>query len=230
MKIVAVIPARGGSKGIPLKNIFPLAGKPLIEYTIEAIIGSKVDCKVVVSTDSDKIEDVASKYDAVEVIKRPQEISGDTASTETTLLHAIDFLEQKYNESYDYVLTLQPTSPFRKSETIESFIKNFNDVKDNYDAQLTLTEDYTDFWIKGDGETFSRLYKNAPRRRQERKPLYYENSCIYITSVSSLKKTNSVLGEKTNGYIIDEIEGFDINEMVDIEFAEVYFSKTQGGF
>lgn len=228
MKVVVVIPARGGSKGIPLKNIYPLANKPMIEYTIEAILSSSIDCKVVVSTDSKEIEHVVKKYKDVEIIKRPDNISGDTASTEETLIHAIDYLKKIQNKSYDYVMTLQPTSPFRKNTTINNFFKEFLMVINSFDAQLTLTETYTDYWVKDYKNHFSRLYENAPRRRQERRPLYAENSCMYITSVESLRRTNSILGEKANGFIIDEIEGFDINEMIDIEFAENYLSQIKG--
>ncbi len=222
MKILAVIPARGGSKGIPLKNIYPLANRPLIEYTIEAILNTKIEFTVAVSTDSDKIKEVVRKYETVTIIDRPESISGDKASTEDTLIHALEYFENVEGEKFDYVLTLQPTSPFRKSETIDRFISDFEKVKDKFDAQLSLTEDYTDFWVNDDIEGFCRLYKNAPRRRQERKPLYAENSCLYITKSDVLKETKSVLGKSVTGFVVDEIEGFDINQMIDSKLEERY--------
>lgn len=228
MKILVIIPARGGSKGIPLKNIYPLANKPLIEYTIESILNTKNEFTVAVSTDSDEIAQVVSKYSEVHIVKRPENLSGDNASTESTLLHCIEWFEKEKYQKFDYVITLQPTSPFRKSETIDKFVSEFINLGNEYDAQLTLTENYTDFWVQDSVDNFSRLYKNASRRRQERKPLYAENSCIYITSVQTLKETKSVLGSKINGFVIDEIEGFDINEMVDIKIAESYIINLKG--
>ena len=221
MKILVVIPARGGSKGIPLKNIYPIKGKALLEYAIESMIDSKVKCDIAVSTDSDKIADVAKKYKQVIVIKRPDDISGDTASTECALIHALDYMNEKYDKEYDYIVTLPATSPLRKPETIADFISEFEKAKDEHDAQLTLHESYSDYWVKKDGN-FERLYKNAPRRRQERDPIYIENSAIYITKVSSLRETNIVLGHNPRGYVIDEIEGIDINEKRDIDLVESY--------
>ena len=221
MNILVVIPARGGSKGIPLKNIYPIKGKPLLEYAIESMLQSKVECTIAVSTDSEKIADVARKHEEVVIIKRPEDISGDKASTESALIHALDYMEKTHGETYDYIVTLPATSPLRKPETIAGFVAAFEKVKDIYDAQLTLHASYSDYWIKKDGG-FERLYKNAPRRRQERDPIFIENSAIYITAVKSLRETNIVLGHNPTGYVIDEVEGLDINEKRDIDLVESY--------
>ena len=221
MKILVVIPARGGSKGIPLKNIYPIKGKPLLEYAIESMIESGVDCTIAVSTDSQKIADVAGKYSEVVVISRPNDISGDKASTESALIHALDYMESEYGKTYDYIVTLPATSPLRKPETIADFISEYDKVRDKYDAQLTLHASYSDYWVKKDGG-FERLYKNAPRRRQERDPIYIENSAIYITKVASLREAGIVLGFNPTGYVIDEVEGLDINEERDIKVVESY--------
>lgn len=222
MNILVVIPARGGSKGIPFKNIYPINSKPMIEYTIEAILEAKIECDIVVSTDSEKISEIARKYSSIIIIKRPNEISGDFATTESSLIHALDYMEVNGNKRFDYVITLQPTSPLRKSSTISKFLEEFQKVKNVYDAQLTLHQSFSDYWTVDENGEFVRLFKDAPRRRQARKPLYVENSCIYITSAKSLRETNSVLGYKTNGFIISEVEGMDINEYNDIKLAESY--------
>lgn len=222
MNILVVIPARGGSRGIPLKNIYPIKGKPMLEYAIEGMIESKVNCDIAISTDSDEIATVANKYQQVCIVKRPEDISGDFASTESALIHTLDVMEKKKSIKYDYVITLPVTSPLRKSSTIRKFVEAFDKVKHIYDAQLTLHETYGDYWIKDENDNFSRLYKNAPRRRQERKPMYVENSAIYITSVQSLIETKLVLGKNPTGYIIDEIEGIDINSPFDIQLVESY--------
>ena len=228
MKYLVVIPARGGSKGIPRKNIFPLAGKPLLEYAIECICDVQFDGDVVVSTDDELIADVASRYNKVTVIRRPKEISGDTASTEAALIHALGIMEENTGQTYDAVITLQPTSPLRTSETIQKFLKAYEKAADRYDAMLTLSEDRSDFWIKKEDGSYGRLFPDAPRRRQERKPLYVENSAIYVTRKESLLESRSVLGNNVNGYVIDPVEGIDINEISDIALAETVLQMRKG--
>jgi CMP-N-acetylneuraminic acid synthetase len=223
MTILTVIPARGGSKGIPKKNIYPLNGKPLLLYTIEALRACKNKMFVLVSTDSDEIAEIA-KENGVYTIKRPEIFSTDTASTESVLIHALDNMRQNEHREFEYVITAQPTTPFRRPSTIDSFINEFEKKRDIYNAQLTLHSDNTDFWIKKDINTFERLYPNAPRRRQERAPLYAENSCLYITESRILEETKSVLGTKCTGFLIESYEALDINEMEDMEKAE-YFLK-----
>lgn len=221
MKKLIVIPARGGSKGIPGKNIYPVNGKPLIAYTLDLLKTIKFeDTDIVVSTDSEEIKNVAKVYKNIIVINRPDSISGDSASTESALLHALDVMAEQYNKQYDSVITLQATSPLREKKTLLRFIQNYESNYPIYDAQLSLNEDRTDFWIKRDDGRFERLQKNAPRRRQERVPLYVENSAYYITEVNALRKTKSVLGTSANGYIISDIEAVDINEPIDILIAE----------
>lgn len=220
MRYLVIIPARGGSKGIPHKNIYPINGKPLLEYAIECISNVKFEGDIAVSTDDANIISVASKYENVTVIRRPDEIATDTAKTEDALIHALLYMQQEYDREYDAVITLQATSPLRKSSTIQEFLAEFERVSDKYDALLTLSEDRSDFWVKKSDNTFERRDPSAPRRRQEREPLYVENSAIYATLVDSLLKTHSVLGKKANGFIIDAKEAVDINEKIDLYYAE----------
>ncbi|MDD2972500.1 MAG: acylneuraminate cytidylyltransferase family protein [Lachnospiraceae bacterium] len=227
MKYLVVIPARGGSKGIPHKNIYPIAGKPLLGYAIECMQQAKVNYDMVVSTDDAEIEKVANTYAHVTVIQRPPEISNDTAKTEDALIHALQYMEQHAGKTYDAVVTLQPTSPLRKPETVEKFLKKFEEKQNRYDAQLTLSANYSDFWVEREDGEYGRLFPNAPRRRQERQPLYVENSCLYVTKTQSLMDTRLVLGHKCAGYVIDEVEAIDINEWSDIAIAEGYLEKER---
>ncbi|WP_195638714.1 cytidylyltransferase domain-containing protein [Enterocloster bolteae] len=228
MRNIIVIPARGGSKGIPKKNIYPINGKPLLEYTLDVIADAELpNTDVVVSTDSEEIKQVALKYANVCVIDRPHSISGDTASTEDALLHAIDVMEDMTGLSYDAVLTMQPTSPLRRKETLREFIKTFEQSLPNFDAMLSLSETRGDYWIYNENGKYERLFKDAPRRRQDRKPMYIENSAYYITLVNSLKQTHSVLGNRVNGYVIPEVEGIDINEPSDILIAQIYLGQEK---
>lgn len=220
MRYLVVIPARGGSKGIPHKNIYRIAGKPLLVYAIESMSGVEYEGDLVVSTDDDEIAAIALKYENVMVIKRPDEISHDTAKTEAALIHALKYMEEKYDKKYDAVVTLQPTSPLRESRTIQDFLRAYERDIQKYDALLTLSEDRSDFWIQKPDGSYGRLFPDAPRRRQERNPLYVENSAIYVTSRESLLECNSVLGKRVNGYVINTAEGVDINEFSDIAMAE----------
>lgn len=220
MKFLVVIPARGGSKGIPLKNIYPVNGKPLLMYSLEMITQVEFDGDVAVSTDSEQIKEVAASVPGIEIVDRPQDIAGDKASTESALLHALEVMEKRKECIYDAVVTLQATSPLRTPQTVKACFERYEADRNQYDALLTLTETRIDYWIK-DGEThYRRLYPDAPRRRQDRNPIYIENSAVYITDKQSLIETGSVLGHAVNGYVIPEREGVDINEPIDILLAE----------
>lgn len=226
MKFLVVIPARGGSKGIPGKNIYPLNGKPLLTYSLEMMKKVDFDGDIAVSTDSERIKEVALSVPGIEVVDRPEDISGDKASTESALIHALEVMETRKNCLYDAVVTLQATSPLRKAETVKACLVKYEEDRNKYDALLTLTETRTDYWVKEGEEHYRRLYPDAPRRRQDREPIYIENSAVYITDRNSLKETNSVLGYHINGYVIPEREGIDINEPIDILLAEELLKES----
>lgn len=225
MRNLIVIPARGGSKGIPKKNIVPLNKKPLLEYTLDVFLNADLEGRIAVSTDSDEIAEVVRKYEKVVIIKRPDELATDTSSTEAALLHAVKTMNEQYFEEFDTVITAQPTSPLRKVETIRRFVSEFESYYDDFDAQLTFTETKIDLWKRDTGDRFARMFPDEPRRRQERKSLYIENSMLYITKLHVLQKTRSVLGSRVRGFLIDEIEGLDINEWKDIYLAEFYLKN-----
>ena len=222
---LAVIPARGGSKGIPKKNIQCVGDKPLLCYAIDSILDSGIDADIVVSTDSDEIAQVALGHGGAYVINRSKSISGDGAKTEDALLDALDQMESLYGKTYEVVLTVQPTSPFRKPETVKRFWNEFSEIGSEYDAMLTLNETRTDYWVEEEGN-YHRLYPDAPRRRQDRKPLYIENSCLYATTVDALRETHSVLGNNVQGFLIDEREALDINEPIDLTLANLLTKET----
>lgn len=231
MRYLAVIPARGGSKGIPKKNITLLCGKPLLDYTLEWInrvkeMNPQMQMDVVVSTDSKEIASVARKFCGIEVVMRPEEISGDTASTEAALFHVIEMMQKERKITYDAIITLQPTSPFRKEQTFIDFIHQFESDINQFDALLSLHETRTDYWIQKEDGTYGRLHPDAPRRRQERKPMYVENSAYYVTKTDALYLAKSVLGTKVNGFLIDETEGLDINTPIDLAIAEAMIEEA----
>ena len=173
MKILSVILARGGSKGIPSKNIVELNGKPLISYTIEASLQSNVD-ETWVSTDSSEIASVSSTYGA-SVIDRPSEISTDTSQSEEALLHAA------LDSEFDVVVFIQPTSPLIKSEDINKGLK----MMDKYDSVFSVTKEH---WIPRwtmDVKPFEWEINNRPMR-QDKPETYIENGAFYITKRKNL--------------------------------------------
>ncbi len=227
MKFLVVIPARGGSKGIPMKNIYPVNGKPLLLYSLEMMKQVSFDGDIVVSTDSGKIKETALSIAEIEVVDRPEEISGDKASTESALLHAVEVMEKRKGCIYDAVVTLQATSPLRTPEMVKKCFEQYEKDRENYDALLTLTETRADYWVKEGANYYHRLYPDAPRRRQDRTPIYIENSALYITDKNALIETNSVLGHHVNGCVIPEQEGVDINEPIDILLAEELIKEME---
>jgi len=215
--IVGVIPARGGSKGILRKNIKQLNGKPLIVYTIESALASGVINKLIVSTDDDEIAQVCNSYKKVLVYKRPRELSTDTSSTEAALINACEQLSSLENIKADYVLTLEPTSPFRSAETIQKTVELL--LKPNIDSVVGVTE-VTSVLGRIDGDVFSHIFPNQPRRRQDRKALYQESSTIYGTSMQVLRDKKLVIGDFPAPMIVPKKEALDINDEFDFQLVE----------
>ncbi len=218
MVVLAVIPARGGSKSVPLKNIRELCGKPLIAYTIESAQKSISINKLVVSTDHPQIAQVAKEFNT-EVIVRPAELATDETPTEWALLHVLDELKRMYGFEPDIVLTLEPTSPFRTPQLIDRCVEVFKTTE--ADSVIGVIESRSCYGKIIDGK-FEFLFPGQSRRRQERIPLYKESSTIYGTKTNILRQKKSVLGDILYPVIVSEEEAIDINTPFDFEFAEVY--------
>lgn len=217
--MIIVIPARGGSKRLPHKNIHPLKGKPLMAYTLEAIAATGLNIPTYVSTDDESIAAVARVYPGVEVVMRPSEIASDNASTESVLLHVLDMLAER-GHLPEWLMTLPPTSPFRTSDTICRFAECATDCASDIDCLISVTENRGDFWrMKADG-SMHRLFPDAPRRQQDRTPLWEENSAVYLSRTKALRDTGSILGRAVRGIPIPVLEGFDINNSEDMRLAE----------
>jgi N-acylneuraminate cytidylyltransferase len=223
--ILQMVPARGGSKRIPRKNILPLGNKPLMVWTLEAALAAGIG-PCVVSTEDAEIATMARTAGA-EVIERPEALAGDTASTEAAVLHVLDTLAGQ-GRAFDWVMLLQPTSPFRQPETIRR-LAAMATPDQPADCVMTVTETRADFW-RGDHpeNQITRLFPDAPRRQQAREPLYEENSAIYLVRVSTLRKTGSVIGRHVAGVPISPLEGFDINTEWDFQLAEALVAQGHG--
>lgn len=227
MSVLAVIPARGGSKGIPKKNIAPLAGRPLIAYTIEAARAARRIDRCVVSTDDAEIAAVAQQLGA-EVIERPAELASDDARTEAALLHAVDAVKAADGFDADIVVTLEPTSPLRTAALIDCCVESV--LESDADSALTVIETRECLGTMRDGY-FEYLVKNQPRRRQDREPLYKESSTVYVTKTETLRRLGSVCGERPLAIIVDPEEAIDINAPFDLVVAEaaIRFREQHAG-
>jgi len=220
-KILAIIPARGGSKRIPKKNIVDLGGKPLLAHTIEFIKQLPQIDKIVVSSEDDEILSVASQYGA-EPLKRPMELSLDEVKDEPVLLHVLESMEER-GESFDRIVLFQVTSPFRKLATVEKAI--IDAVDNDYDVVATVAEDRS-YFRKLENGAWLPVVPNAPRRTQEREPFYKEAGSCYVIKSQILKQTGKIFsGGKESFIVVDEIESLDINTIFDLELARFIFSK-----
>lgn len=219
LSVIAVIPARGGSKGIPRKNIRLLAGKPLISYSIQAALNSRYISNVVVSTEDTEIE-VISKLYGVETVKRPDELAGDEVPLDPVIYHAVISAEKKYQKRYDIVLTIQPTSPLLKSKTIDSAIEKF--LYDDSDTLIAVKADHHLYWTKTDGK-FKSLY-NERKNRQYLDPIYKETGSILI-SKREIISMNSRIGNRLSLFESPSDESIDIDSYQDWMIAENVLNK-----
>lgn len=218
MFTISIILARGGSKGVPEKNIRKLADKPLLAYSIENAKEARTVDAVYVSTDDAQIVEIARQYGA-NVIERPPELATDTASSESALCHALDVLEQQANRP-DLVVFLQCTSPFRHGKQIDEAIEKL--INEQADSLLSVSPSNRFLWtenINGLAKSLNYDYHNRPRR-QDMAPQYVENGSIYIFKPWVLKETGNRLGGKVVLYCMPDIAALEIDSPLDFAMAE----------
>lgn len=218
-EIVAIIPARGGSKGIPKKNIIPFCGKPLIAWTIEQLRCTDKVHSVWVSSDSEEILEVGREYGA-ETILRPQGISGDKATSESAWLHGLDFIESK-GVNVDVVLAPQVTSPLREVKDIDDGIVEFQKLQCDSMFSCSIAEDFF-FWKLSDGGAYvseNYDYKNR-KRRQDFPKQFIENGSFYLFKPEILKQQKNRLGGKIGIIEMDFWKMFEIDSMDDLRMCE----------
>jgi CMP-N,N'-diacetyllegionaminic acid synthase len=227
MRVLGVIPARGGSKGVPGKNIKVLAGKPLIVHTIEAATKSRLT-NVVVSTDDQKIADVSKKAGASVPFMRPAELATDIAKSIPVAVHALETMERLENAKYDAVMLLQPTAPFRTTEDIDKAIETLEAT--SADSVISV-QDVEAFhparmkYLEGDkliDPPFCEAYEN--QARQELRPMYIRNGAIYLTRREVLVK-NSYKGKDCRALIMPVERSVNIDTIHDFDYAEWVYEK-----
>lgn len=226
MKILVIIPARGGSKGIPHKNIKPLNGKPLIHYTIDEAREIVDDEDICVSTDDPEIIKCVEDYGLKVPFVRPAELATDTAGTYEVLLHALNYCEQK-GKHYDAVLLLQNTSPFRTAGHVKEALNLYTPDVDMVvsvkecaaNPYYCVFEENEEGYLhvcKGDGNIF---------RRQDAPKVYEYNGAIYIMNAKTLKSTHMHKMQKRVKYVMDDRSSFDLDTMWDWQMAEMMIKQ-----
>ena len=215
-KIICIIPARGGSKGIPKKNIINFLGKPLISHSIKYAQASSLIHKIYVSTDCNEIAKIASEKN-VDIIKRPDSISDDFASTESAMIHAVESL----NYTPDIIVLIQPTSPLRPKDSLNDALNSY--LSNNYDSLLSISPTHRFFWEIDKDIAIPKYNFNCRPRRQDFKKgdmKYVENGSLYITSYENLIKNKNRLGGKIGYVIFDEMYSYEIDSINDLRFLE----------
>lgn len=221
MGILALIPARGGSKGIPKKNLRLMNGKPLIAYAIENAKKSKYIRDVFVTTDSKEIEEVSKVYGAA-VIKRDNELSSDLVTLDPVIYHAMLKAEKETGKFYDAVITLQPTSPLLNVETLDSAIEYF--ISGNFETVINVVNKPHLAWGVKDSELVP-LYSER-KNRQELPPQYLETGA-FVISKRNVVVPESRIGSKTSVYEISEVESIDIDDRNDWLLAETLLKRKK---
>ncbi len=226
-EIIALIPARGGSKRVPRKNIKLLDGKPLIYYTISEALRSKYLSKVYVSTEDKEIAKVSSEFGA-DTIDRPKSLARDETPGVSVARHAVDYIEEK-GMKIKAICILQPTSPFRKSDHIDEAIRLF--VSKDYDSVIGVKKvrehPYWSFVEKND--FLVPFVEEGFRidRSQDLPDIYFVNGAIYVVKRDVIKKEKSVFGKRIGPLIMDDLSSFDIDTNFEFWLADLIMQSLR---
>lgn len=230
MKILAVIPARGGSKGVPRKNVRLLAGKPLIAYTIEAALAARsLFHRVIASTDDQEIADVCLSFGAEVPFLRPESLAGDRVPMVPVLEHAIRFVEQQDQVELDWVCLLQPTDPFRTVHDLQEAIALAGDCE--CDSVISVTQVFAVHPIRMKRIENDRLLPyclpeiEGTARQDLSPPAYLRNGAIYLTRRNVVIEKRSIWGESIQPYVMPEDRSVSIDSELDLAVAEVLMTE-----
>ncbi|PWC09727.1 cytidylyltransferase domain-containing protein [Brenneria corticis] len=218
---LAIIPARGGSKRLPRKNVKYLHGKPLIAWTIEAALAAKTVNDIIVSTDDAEIASISLQYGAQVPFIRPASLARDTSTTEDVIRHAVNFMSARVD--YDRIIILQPTSPLRTAFHIDDANLFFDEKSAN--AVVSVTEcEHNPNWINGLDDTYSLNGFLEPKSFREGK--YYRlNGAIYIIKKEISHDFSFFYKERSFAYVMNRMDSIDIDEVSDFEYANYLLSN-----
>lgn len=222
MKVLAVIPARGGSKGLPGKNIKELAGKPLVSHAIECAMQSEYISKIVLSTDDKNIADIGKQYD-IDVLERPDYLADDNSNVVETVEHVI----KQYNEDFDLIVLLQPTSPLRTYLDLNNIIDLLID-KTDIDGIISVVpmQDLHParmYNLRENDQLIPLIDTGENIRRQDLKPVYYRNGCFYAIRTKAFLAQKSFMVNKKLAYIMNPDWLVNIDTIRDFKLAELLY-------
>ena len=222
MTLIALIPARRGSKGIPKKNLREFKGQPLIAWSIKQALECSFIDRVIVSTEDEEIAEIAKIFGAEIPFSRPTNLANDSSLIIETVLHAINNLND-----VDDVLLMQPTSPLRRVEDINNIVQLRNKFKSQSAVSLVKVSEYPQWMYSLDGQKMYPLLakKNSSERRQNFKKIHILNGSLYLSSRKHLIETGSFVSEDTIPYIMPPEFSIDIDEESDWEYAEFLYDR-----
>ena len=232
-RVLALVPARSGSKGLPDKNIRPLHGKPLLAWPIAAARGSAHVDRVVISTDSASYADLAREAGADVPFLRPPALASDTAPSIDFILHAIDFL-QAAGDRFDYLLLLEPTSPLTESSDIDAALSALDAQRDQADAMVGVTpmvSTHPAFAVRLSGQGLLQPYAAASfgqlPRRQDTEPLYSLDGSLYISTVDALRRERGFCHLRTLPHVTPRWKSFEVDDLVDFVCIEAILAQRE---
>ena len=228
--MLVLIPARGGSKGIPGKNIKSLNGLPLISYTINEAKHTSLVTDIIVSTDNSEIAEISKQFGAKIPFMRPSELARDDSLAIDTYIYTIKRLNDEFNAAIKDFIVLQPTSPLRTAEDIDNAIRLYQEK--NADSVISFTEiPHPVFWSKRigkNGEIMDVFSGSVNQNRQKFEQLYRPNGAIYIFNYQVLESTRNYYSESSYAYIMPEEKSVDIDNPFDFKIAEMIIKQRNG--
>jgi len=231
MRVLGLIPARGGSKGVPQKNIRLLAGKPLLQYTAEAALSASSLSQIVLSTDDEEIAGVGRQCGLDVPFLRPKELACDDTPTLPVVQHAVNWLEEQ-GERFDAVCLLQPTNPLRRPEHIDACVAMLVETgADSVISVLPVPAEYNPHWVylrNSDGMLKLSTGESTPiPRRQALPPAFHREGSVYVTRRDTIIEENSLYGQRVAGYLVDPARSVNIDSPEDWARAGLLISQRR---
>lgn len=223
-QVLAIIPARGGSKGLRGKNVRELCGKPLIAWTIEKAKKSRYLDFVLVSTDSPEIATVARKHEAAVPFLRPADLATDQASTYAVVSHALSYLRDVEGRQFDYIVLLEPTSPLREDDDIDTMLDRLEKCAGDFDAIVSVGEvhEHPSIMKRFDGDRIEPFAPELPTttRRQDNIPAFFPYGVAYIAKTSTLLAETTFYARRCTAFVIKRYQTYEIDDIYDFLCVE----------
>jgi CMP-N,N'-diacetyllegionaminic acid synthase len=225
-RVLGLIPARGGSKGVPRKNVRPLAGKPLLQWTAEAARASRYIDRLVLSTDDDEIATLGLSLGLEVPFRRPAEASSDEASAREVIQDALARLEERF----EYLVYLQPTSPLRTTADIDGCLEALAATDTDACVSVTRSAEKVEwlFFVGPDARLTPVLGTPPPLRRQELRSAFVLNGAVYAARLDAYKRAGTFLTDRTSAWVMPPDRSMDLDEMADFDRAEVMLQRGAG--